>query len=265
MGPGSRGKKMMRTFLTMIVFSACIPAAQAQFGPPPLTEIGKKIQAAADSDIRTAEEKERDANRKPRETLEFFGLREDMRVVELVPSTGWYTKVIAPVVAEQGKLYVGLGTRSIGPVIEAHEELSKVEILPVDVQFKPTDIFGLFEIDEFGLGVEDVDLVLTFRNLHNFVPESRAHVNNAVFQALKPGGLYGVVDHTRRHNDPDTRENWRRLDPVLVIREVQAAGFEFVDFSDVHFRPDDELRYEVGRKTVRGNSDRFTLLFRKPE
>jgi predicted methyltransferase len=62
----------------------------------------------------------------------------------------------------------------------------------------------------------------------------------------------------------DSDEVWRRMDPVQIIKEVHAAGFEFVDFSTVHYRPDDELRYEVGRKTVIGNTDRFTLLFRKP-
>ncbi|MDJ0928319.1 MAG: methyltransferase [Gammaproteobacteria bacterium] len=255
----------MRQLVLIVILGTCIAGAYAQFGPPPLSPIGKKIQAAVDSDIRTAAEKERDANRKPRETLEFFQLREDMRVIELVPAGGWYTKIIGPVVADKGKLYVTLGTRRIGAVIEQHEELSKVEIIPVDAQFKPTETMGLFGLDEFSIDVEPVDLVLTFRNLHNFVPEARASVNEAVYDVLKPGGLYGVVDHTRRHNDPDTRENWRRMDPVLAIKEIQAAGFELVDFSDVHYRPDDELRFEVGRKSVRGNSDRFTLLFRKPE
>ena len=254
----------MLKLLVIIIFGACTSAAFAQFAPPPLSPIGKKIQQAVDSDIRTEEEKERDANRKPRETLEFFRLREDMRVVELVPSSGWYTKIIAPVVAEKGGLYVTLGTRRMGALIEKHEELAAVEILPLDVGFKPTDIVGLFDLDEFSLGIEDVDLVLTFRNLHNFVPGARARINRAAFAALKPGGYYGVVDHTRRHNEPGTAENWRRMDPVLAIREIQAAGFELVDFSDLHYRPDDELRYEVGRKTVKGNSDRFTLLFRKP-
>jgi predicted methyltransferase len=61
-----------------------------------------------------------------------------------------------------------------------------------------------------------------------------------------------------------TNENRRRADPVQIIHEVLAAGFVFVDFTDLHYRPDDELRYEVGRKTVTGNTDRFTLLFRKP-
>ena len=61
-----------------------------------------------------------------------------------------------------------------------------------------------------------------------------------------------------------TNENRRRVDPVQIIHEVLGAGFQFVDFSDLHYRPDDELRFEVGRKTVTGNTDRFTLLFRKP-
>ena len=83
-------------------------------------------------------------------------------------------------------------------------------------------------------------------------------------EALKSGGVYGVVDHTRRHMEYDNHENRRRIDPVLVIKEVQEAGFEFVDYSDLHFRADDELRYEVGRRSVSGNTDRFTFLFRKP-
>ena len=62
----------------------------------------------------------------------------------------------------------------------------------------------------------------------------------------------------------DNYENRRRIDPVLVIKEVEAAGFEFVDYSDLHFKADDELEYEVGRRSVSGNTDRFTLLFRKP-
>ena len=62
----------------------------------------------------------------------------------------------------------------------------------------------------------------------------------------------------------DDPENRRRMDPVLAIKEIEAAGFEFVDYSDLHYRLDDELRYEVGRRSVSGNTDRFTLLFKKP-
>ena len=92
----------------------------------------------------------------------------------------------------------------------------------------------------------------------------RASVNAAGYESLRGGGLYGVIDHSLRHMERMTRENRRRVDVVQIIKEVQAAGFELVDYSDLHYRPDDELRYEVGRATVTGNTDRFTLLFRKP-
>jgi predicted methyltransferase len=64
--------------------------------------------------------------------------------------------------------------------------------------------------------------------------------------------------------EPLSGETWRRMDPVLVIREVQAAGFELVDYSDLHYRPDDELRFDSQRPSLAGYSDRFTLKFRKP-
>jgi predicted methyltransferase len=255
----------MRKLLVIAVAMGCFSVAQAQFAPPPLSPIGEKIQTAMKSDVRTEQERERDDNRSPIETLEFLGLKDDMRVVELVPGGGWYTKILASILAEKGEFYVGLGTRGIGPLLEKYPGLSNVSILPVDARFVPAQIMGLFELGEFSLGIDNVDLVLTFRNLHNFTVESRPNINKAVFDALRPGGLYGVVDHTRRHNEPANPENWRRLDPVRVIKEIQGAGFEFVDFSDLHYRPDDELRYEVGRKTVAGNTDRFTILFRKPE
>ncbi len=250
----------------VFLFVAGLSVVQAQFTRPPLSAIGEKINAAMASDIRSDKETKRDANRKPRQTLEFFGLKEDMRVIELVPGGGWYTKILAPVLADKGELFIAVGTTRLEGKLKEHDSLSKVKALPIDAEFVPAgDIQGLFTIGEFALGIDDIDMVLTFRNLHNFVPEARANIDRAVFEALKPGGVYGVVDHTRRHNEPQTKENWRRMDPVTTIKEIQAAGFELVDSSALHYRADDELRYEVGRKTVTGNTDRFTLLFRKPE
>ena len=89
-------------------------------------------------------------------------------------------------------------------------------------------------------------------------------MNAQVFAALKSGGHYGVVDHTARHMEPQNSENRRRLDPVMAIKEMLDIGFEFVGYSDLHYRADDTLVYEVGRRSVSGNTDRFTLLFRKP-
>lgn len=255
-------KILIATFLLM-----CGSVAHAQFMPEKLTPMGEKIEAAMKGEIRTAAETERDGERKPRQTLEFFGLRDDMRVLELIPSGGWYTKILAPVLAEKGELHVAIGTaRAIEPMIKAVPALAKVKVAPTDAKFAPAagGQMGKFDLGDFTLGVKNLDLVLTFRNYHNLTPTARASLNRAVFAALKSGGVYGIVDHTRRHNELETAENWRRMDPVLVIKEVQAAGFVFEDSSSLHYIPDDELRYEVGRRTVTGNTDRFALRFRKP-
>ena len=224
-------------------------------------EIDDKVQAALASDIRTAAETARDANRMPLETLKFFGLADDMHVLELVPGGGWYTKVLAPVLAENGRLAVSIGTQGVAAIIE--EQGWDVEVVETG-NFSPVEGSRLFQITDMDFGEGVFDMALTFRNLHNFNEVGRNAINEAVFRALKSGGRYGVVDHTRRHMQADNYENWRRMDPVLAIKEIEAAGFEFVDYSDLHYRADDELVYEVGRKTVTGNTDRFTLLFRKP-
>ena len=224
-------------------------------------DIDDKVQAALASDIRTEAETTRDANRKPLETLKFFGLTDTMHVLELVPGGGWYTKVLAPVLAENGRLAVSVGTQGATAIIEAQGW--DVEVIETG-NFSPVEGSRLYQITDLDFGEGVFDMVLTFRNLHNFNEVGRNAINAAALRALKPGGRYGVVDHTRRHMQADNYENWRRMDPVLAIKEIEAAGFEFVDYSDLHYRADDELVYEVGRKTVTGNTDRFTLLFQKP-
>jgi len=224
-----------------------------------------KLKAAMESDIRSEKEVERDRNRKPLETLEFFGLRDDMKVVELLPGGGWYTKLLAPVMAENGELYVALGTGRVKEKVLNQPGFGNVQVVAEDANIYRPEGSRTYAIEMDGLGVSDADMVLTFRNYHNFGADGRAAMNRAVFDALKPGGIYAVVDHTRRHMQADDSENRRRMDPVLAIQEIQAAGFELVDFSDLHYRPDDELRFEVGRKTVTGNTDRWTLKFIKPE
>jgi len=223
-----------------------------------------KLDDAMKADIRTEAEIERDRNRKPVDTLKFFGLRDDMKVVELLPGGGWYTKLLAPVLAENGEFYVALGTGRVTERILDKDGFEQVQVVAEDANIYRPEGSRHYALEMEGLGVEDVDIVFTFRNYHNFGAEGRAAMNRAVFDALKPGGVYAVVDHTRRHMEGDSDENRRRIDPVLAIREIEAAGFEFVDFSDLHFRLDDELRYEVGRKTVSGNTDRWTLKFVKP-
>lgn len=225
----------------------------------------QKLIDAIKHERRSTADTARDANRKPLETLKFFQLRDDMKVLELLPGGGWYTKILAPTLEAKGKLYISLGAERTGEALKGQPGFDALEVIPFDrANFSRQEGANRSSVPAFSFGVKRLDMVLTFRNMHNFTATGRANINQAAFEALKSGGLYGVVDHTQRHMQPTEHELRRRIDPVLVIKEVEAAGFEFVDYSDLHYRPDDELRYEVGRKTVTGNTDRFTLLFKKP-
>lgn len=227
-------------------------------------DIDAKVEAALAAEGRPAADSTRDRNRRPLQTLKFLGLEDDMRVLELLPGGGWYTRILAPVLADNGKLYVALGTGRVKENILTLPGFEKVEVLETSDNTRRPPDSRLYTMDEFEFGVHDLDMVLTFRNVHNFGEKGRMMMHKQSFAALRSGGIYGIVDHTRRHMEADNNENRRRIDPVLVIKEAQAAGFEFVDYSDLHFRADDELEYEVGRRSVSGNTDRFTFLFRKP-
>lgn len=223
------------------------------------------VDAALASEVRTDKEKERDRNRRPLKTLEFFGVTEEMKVLELFPGGGWYTKILAPVLRDKGEFYVALGTGRVSDqLVGKVDGFDKVKVLDTDASFDKGELPGTNAISEFKFSEKGFDAALTFRNMHNFDAPSRKIINEQVFKSLKKGGVYGVVDHTRRHMEPHTLENRRRADPVEIIKELLDIGFEFDGFSDLHYRADDELRFEVGRKSVTGNSDRFTLLFRKP-
>lgn len=218
-----------------------------------------RLELALEGVTRTEAERARDHfERKPLQTLEFFRFNEDMRVLELIPGAGWYTKILAPTLRGDGKLYVAIGTDNIEQGLLPQPGFDEIELLHLP------EGMTLRNLDAFTFGVTDLDMVLTFRNLHNMTAESRGHLNRAVFASLKSGGLYGVKDHTRRHMEADSRTNGRRLDPVRVIKEIQDAGFVLEDFSELHYSDVDELTREVGDELVAGQTDRFTLLFRKP-
>lgn len=217
-----------------------------------------KIETALQGDIRSEAEVARDANRKPGEVLEFFGLEDDMKVLEISPATGYWSKFVGPTLcANGGELVVSVGVSA--------DYRSEVMSLPgLGCASAINDDISLRNLPEFDFSEDDFDMVLTFWNLHNPSVEGRANLNKAVFDSLKSGGIYGVVDHTRRHMQPTSRPVGRRLDPVMVIKELLDTGFEFVDYSDMHFHPEEDLSQEVGTPGVRGATDRFTLKFRKP-
>jgi len=252
----------MRNLLLILLFVG-VNTAIAQDEQDSAIAIG--IKEAMASEGRTEAETLRDSNRRPVETLDFFGITPDMKILELFPGGGWYTKLLAPAMSEKGELHASLGTSRVKEQLVGQEGLERLQVLETEAEFSAGDKPRLNTINEFSFNKTDFDAVLTFRNMHNFDAAGRKNINSAVFDALKPGGLYGIVDHTRRHMQSFTAENRRRADPVVIIKELLDAGFEFADHSDLHYRADDELRYEVGRKSVTGNTDRFTFLFKKPK
>jgi len=215
----------MKKSLTILALTLLCTTAAADDPANDFAAVEAKLKAAMASDVRSERELERDRNRMPVETLRFIGLRDDMRIVELIPGGGWYTKLLAPVMAEKGEFYAALGTGRIEESLVGKPGFKNINIIARDAKiYRPEGSrFYVLEFDD--LGVHNADMVLTFRNYHNFGEEGRAAMNKAVFEALKPGGIYAVVDHTRRHMEANNDENRRRMDPVLAIKEIQAAGF----------------------------------------
>jgi len=230
-----------------------------------LSPLQQKVRAVMDSNLLTPEEKTREAERQPVDVLEFLRLRDDMKVIELLPFGGWYTKVLGQVLSDKGKLYVTQpevgGYSDDMRAMLALPGLEKVGVVdwngPVSTGGSPWTASGTWN-------VEPLDMVLTFRNYHNFGYDDRMAINKSAFDALKSGGYYGVIDHNRRHLEPSTRANGRRVDPVMAIKEIQATGFMLEDYSDLLRREQDDLSLEVGQPEVAGQTDRFILLFRKP-
>ena len=196
-----------------------------------------KIEQALSSSIRDAAETARDANRKPGEVLEFFGLEDGMKVLEISPATGYWSKFIGPTLCENG----GELVFSVGVSDDFKNDVMSLDGLECTSAIN--NEISLRNLPEFSFDDSQFDMVLTFWNLHNPSVEGRKNLNEAVFSALNSGGIYGVVDHTRRHLEPTSREaqNGRRLDPVLIIKEMIDVGFEFVDFSSMHYHPEDNL------------------------
>ncbi len=255
----------MKTLLRFaILLSFCAPGlalSASHSDPAAAPTVALNLDHASRSDA----DKARDRHRRPQETLACFGLKDNMRVIELFPGRGWYTKLLGPYLEGKGKLYVAIGTSDIEAKF-AEYGLSKVVPTGTVENFSKTDRPGyIFSIDSIDLKQTDVDLVLTFRNAHNLTSEARGLLNQAVFNALKPGGIFGVIDHTKRHMEAFDAVTWRRTDPVQIIKEAVAAGFEFVDYLDIHARPEDGLEFDSKHKSLVNETDRYTLKFRKPK
>jgi predicted methyltransferase len=225
----------------------------------------------------------RDRYRHPKDTLLFFGIRPQMRVLEVWPEPGWYTDIIAPLVRDRGKYYAAV----IEPDPTSQYITARLEAYRKKVASSPT-LYGNPTVVTFPANGGDVvppgtvDLVVTFRNFHNWMAAGTApQVLATIFKALKPGGVLGVVDHRGNPGlpqDPQAKSGY--VNEQYAIELIQAQGFRLVGRSEVNANPKDTKDYEQGVWTLPptyrlgdkdrdkyaeiGESDRFTLKFEKP-
>jgi len=217
--------------------------------------------AVADK-ARPAADTERDANRKPAETLAFAGVKPGDAVVELAPGKGYYTRLLSAVVGSQGRVQIYTVSSPPKPdappppvvAIAADPHYPNVKVvLQRLADVKPTNTF---------------DLVWTTQNYHDFhnIPDlDVATINHAIFAALKPGGSYFVLDHAAEAGSGTRDTNTtHRIDEETVKQEVKAAGFELAGESDILRNKDDPRTGKVFEPPIQGHTDQFILKFRKP-
>ncbi|RVU44944.1 methyltransferase [Lujinxingia sediminis] len=260
-------------------------ATEADSEAAPSMSVEAKLEAAAEGTHRSEENRARNEARHPVETLLFFGLSDDMTVVELWPGGGWYSEILAPVLAEKGRFVAGnmydnpedsehyysrIARNFEAWVGENTETLGEVEV----GTFWPPSIV------EVG-GPESADMVVTFRSMHGWYRNGILEdVLAATHETLKPGGIFGVVQHRAAEgSDPAVTAPKGYLPEDFVIATVEAAGFELVDSSEINANPNDTRDYEDGvwalppslrggeesaaQFEAIGESDRMTLKFVK--
>lgn len=252
------------------------------------TATSSAIDAALAGTHRSERNKARDRYRHPKETLTFFGLRQNMTVVEIWPGGGWYTEVLAPVLKGKGTLYEA----QYGPHAPADYQRQEMAALQEKVKKNP-EVFGeakftaLWSPQDLTIApAGTADMVVTFRNVHNWLnpgyKQDPAKLFGAFFTALKPGGILGIEDHRwpdAKTEDPGAANGYVSEERVIAL--AKAAGFEYVGSSDVNRNPKDTHNHKNGVWTLPpdlsvpagedpqkyrdiGESDRMTLKFRKP-
>jgi predicted methyltransferase len=265
---------MLRHVVTAVAVAATLATA-------PAFAADKALQAAIASPSRTPANVARDAYRHPYETLTFFGIKPYMDVVEISPSGGWYTEILAPYLAAQGSYTAAHNNPASGE--RAAESVAKFKKKFADPGY------GKVNVTAFGKGAYDIapagsqDMVVSFRNVHNwymgdFAPDAFA----AFFKALKPGGTLGIVEHRLPESADDAKmKDSGYMKPSYIRKMAEAAGFRYVGTSEVNANPKDTKDYPKGvwtlppnyaegdkdkaKYTAIGESDRVTMKFVKPK
>ena len=265
---------LVALMLGCLAFPACSPAA------PAAESTGQaELRAAVASPTRSAANVARDAYRHPAETLSFFGVKPGDTVVEIWPGGGWYAEILAPYIARGGGTYIGAATDSrLGGVrkLIAADAATYGQVRTAN--------FPILAAGGTPVAPGSADVVLTFRNVHNWMMGKEpfdAEAFRQMYAMLKPGGTLGVVEHRLPEIADDARQLKSGYVKVSTVRRLaEAAGFRLVAMSEVNANPKDSADHPEGVWTLPptyrlgdtdrakyaaiGESDRMTLKFVKP-
>lgn len=267
------------------------PAPTAPSPPPVSADVANwdiQLAQVLAGHWRSEENRARDAYRHPRETLAFFGLKPGMTVIEITPGGGWYTEILGPLLKDHGKLVAALVDANTASSEGTKNYLTKSNAKFKDKLAAGADQYSGVEVREFAMTKPalgepaSADLVLTFRNVHNFMMwKSDKELFGAAFDVLKPGGVLGVTDHRAAAGaDMEKIKDSGYVPEDYVVKLATDAGFVLDGKSEINANPKDTKDYEKGVWTLPpslalgdtdkdkykaiGESDRMTLKFVKP-
>jgi predicted methyltransferase len=243
--------------LAALCLSASVGLAAAQ-------KIPAYVTAAVANPDRPEADTKRDADRKPAESVAFAGIKPGDKVADLLPGGGYFTKIFSKVVGPKGWVYAYFPSE----LDALYKKNGKTMPPPADPKYP--NVSNIYAPVEKFVAPEKLDVVWTSQNYHDmhdkfFGPLDLATVNKAIYDSLKPGGVYIVLDHAAEAGsglrDTDTLH---RIDPAVVKKEVEAAGFVFVGESKVLADPSDDHTKKVFDSSIRGKTDQFIFKFKKP-
>ena len=225
------------------------------------------ITAAVADAARPEADRVRDADRKPADVIAFAGIKAGDKVGDIMPGGGYFTRLFSGVVGAKGTVYALAPVRAANAPANAPDMAAGVKAIAADPHYANVKVGAL----DVAVPVpEKVDVMWTSLNYHDFHNNRPADYiktfNKWVYDALKPGGTYIVIDHAAKVGAGiGTTSTLHRIDPAFAKQEVLAAGFEFVGESKVLENPADD-RTQVNRETgIRGKTDQFVFKFRKPK
>jgi predicted methyltransferase len=222
----------------------------------------QELAAAVADKGRPEADRARDADRKPAELIALTGIHAGAKVAEMWPGGGYFTRIFSKVVGPTGVVYAWVPMPPPNAQPGGRDVAAPMRALAADANYSNIKVANM---DPAAPLPEKVDLVWTSLNYHDMRGRPNADLaptNRMVFDALKPGGLYLVIDHAARQGASDAA-SLHRVDAELVKKDVTSVGFKLVQESDLLSHPADD-RTAPAHSVARGKTDQFVLLFQKP-